>query len=347
MEEYIPICPSVRLYVCHSFTAYYRQRSADISGQIPFLFGLFLRPALRNPVLPLRFQINAETPRAVAADHVNVFFIQELRERLGGNAVPFVFVFGIPDAESLMQITCRHPQSVFGGVVLMCLLLAALGKELADVVPCLPLGLRPILDFLRNFQAVAQVLHRPLHHADEHPLGLGLNLLVKVLVRLTLPRLLRIVHEGQPPFDDVGTAPEGGIVRLCLRQFVGGHDREVRLEPRGHLLVHQAAGRDEAAARELLELRQGEFLPVLGLVDPRYAHTSQGQHVRGRRRTVLRLLLLEEHFNLHVAGQRHAEDVRHQLDQGILAVSPMLAPKNDEHMFLAVADQAVSRGAAR
>ena len=155
MEEYIPICPSVRLYVCHSFTAYYRQRSADISGQIPFLFGLFLRPALRNPVLPLRFQIDAETPRAVAADHVNVFFIQELRERLGGNAVPFVFVFGIPDAESLMQITCRHPQSVFGGVVLMCLLLAALGKELADVVPCLPLGLRPILDLLRNLQAVA------------------------------------------------------------------------------------------------------------------------------------------------------------------------------------------------
>ena len=116
----------------------------------------------------------------------------------------------------------------------------------------------------------------------------------------------------------------------------------MRLEPRGHLLVHQAAGRDEAAARELLELRQGEFLPVLGLVDPRYAHTSQGQHVRGRRRTVLRLLLLEEHFNLHVAGQRHAEDVRHQLDQGILAVSPMLAPKNDEHMLLAVADQAVA-----
>ena len=104
MEEYIPICPSVRLYVCHSFTAYYRQRSADISGQIPFLFGLFLRPALRNPVLPLRFQIDAETPRAVAADHVNVFFIQELRERLGGNAVPFVFVFGIPDAESLKKV---------------------------------------------------------------------------------------------------------------------------------------------------------------------------------------------------------------------------------------------------
>ena len=103
MEEYIPICPSVRLYVCHSFTAYYRQRSADISGQIPFLFGLFLRPALRNPVLPLRFQIDAETPRAVAADHVNVFFIQELRERLGGNAVPFVFVFGIPDAERIWR----------------------------------------------------------------------------------------------------------------------------------------------------------------------------------------------------------------------------------------------------
>ena len=140
----------------------------------------------------------------------------------------------------------------------------------------------------------------------------------------------------------MSTAPEGGIVRLCLRQFVGGHDREVRLEPRGHLLVHQAAGRDETAACELLELRQGEFLPVLGLVDPRYAHAAQGQHVRGRRRTVLRLLLLEEHFNLHVAGQRHAEDVRHQLDQGILAVSPMLAPKNDEHMLLAVADQAVA-----
>ena len=78
----------------------------------------------------------------------------------------------------------------------------------------------------------------------------------------------------------------------------------------------KAAGRDEAAARELLELRQGEFLPVLGLVDPRYAHAAQGQHVRGRRRTALRLLLLEEHFNLHVAGQCHAEDVRHQLDQG-------------------------------
>lgn len=104
----------------------------------------------------------------------------------------------------------------------------------------------------------------------------------------------------------------------------------------------KAAGRDEAAARELLELRQGEFLPVLGLVDPRYAHAAQGQHVRGRRRTALRLLLLEEHFNLHVAGQCHAEDVRHQLDQGILAVSSMLTPKNDEHMLPTVTDQAVA-----
>ena len=55
----------------------------------------------------------------------------------------------------LSLFSAYQMQSVFGGVVLMCLLLAALGKELADVVPCLPLGLRPILDLLRNLQAVA------------------------------------------------------------------------------------------------------------------------------------------------------------------------------------------------
>ena len=116
MEEYIPICPSVRLYVCHSFTAYYRQRSADISGQIPFLFGLF--SARRCAILSFHSGFRSMPRRHVPLLRTTSmsFFIQELRERLGGNAVPFVFVFGIPDAESLMQITCRHPQSVFGGL---------------------------------------------------------------------------------------------------------------------------------------------------------------------------------------------------------------------------------------
>ena len=106
---YLSICPFVRL----SF--FYSILQTKISGH-------FRTDSVSFWPLP---PPDAETPRAVAADHVNVFFIQELRERLGGNAVPFVFVFGIPDAVSIMQITCRHPQSVFDGIVLMLFLLTA------------------------------------------------------------------------------------------------------------------------------------------------------------------------------------------------------------------------------
>ena len=98
---YLSICPFVRL----SF--FYSILQTKISGHFrtdSVSFWPLPPPGVGNPVLPLRFQIDAETPRAVAADHVNVFFIQELRERLGGNAVPFVFVFGIPLAYLFAQL---------------------------------------------------------------------------------------------------------------------------------------------------------------------------------------------------------------------------------------------------
>ena len=82
MEEYIPICPSVRLYVCHSFTAYYRQRSADISGQIPFLFGLFLRPALRNPVLPLLNKKDIDVVRSNGTWRLGIDLKPEWKDRI-------------------------------------------------------------------------------------------------------------------------------------------------------------------------------------------------------------------------------------------------------------------------
>ena len=72
----------------------------------------------------------------------------------------------------------------------------------------------------------------------EDALPLLLQLFVKILVGLALVglRRIRLIHERQVPFQDERTLPESRIVGLRLWQFVRGHDRQVRLLPRGFLL---------------------------------------------------------------------------------------------------------------
>ena len=107
----------------------------------------------------------------------------------------------------------------------------------------------------------------------------------------------------------------------------------------------QAARRDVATTGHLFELGQGEALPLLRFVDPRHAHAAQGQHVRGRGRGVPRLLHLEEHLHGHVAGERLAQHMRHQLDERVLAVAPVFAPHDRENVVAAFRDEAVAKEA--
>ena len=105
----------------------------------------------------------------------------------------------------------------------------------------------------------------------------------------------------------------------------------------------QAARRDVATTGQLLELGQGEALPLLRFIDPRDAHAAQGQHIRGRCRRIPYLLCLEKHFHGRVTGQRLAQHMCHQLDERVLAVAPVFAPHDGEDVVAAFRDEAVAK----
>ena len=83
-------------------------------------------------------------------------------------------------------------------------------------------------------------------------------------------------------------------------------------------------------------------MAFLCLVDPGDAHTAQGQHVGRRGRAVAGLLHLEKHLHRHVAGERLAEDMHHQLDERILTVAAMFSPEDREDVIAAFGDEAVA-----
>ena len=116
----------------------------------------------------------------------------------------------------------------------------------------------------------------------------------------------------------------------------------MRLLPRGFLLRIGAPPGYVAAARQLLELGQRKFLILLGLVDPRDAHASQPHHIGRRAGRVLHVRSLEQHLDGHVAGKRLAERRGDQLDERILAVSPVFPVENHKNVILALPDKPVS-----
>ena len=73
-------------------------------------------------------------------------------------------------------------------------------------------------------------------------------------VNLPLPFTGRVGDEFDRPLDEQGTGVEAVVIRVHFRHIVREQDHQRRLLPRGHVLVVDAAGRNEPAAGEVFDL---------------------------------------------------------------------------------------------